>query len=104
MLSAWASGRCVALGPAGPPSWGHAAVPAWRCLADAVLNATAPSIRALLRALPPPGVIFAPGRGPAVLVGLQTADHRRLASPVQEAQGPPAPGDRTRIVRFPVGE
>ena len=32
------------------------------------------------------------------------ADHRRLASPVEEAQGPPAPGDRTRIVRFPVGE
>jgi hypothetical protein len=39
-----------------------------------------------------------------VLVGLQTADHRRLASPVQEEQGPPAPGDRTRIVRFPVGK
>ena len=39
-----------------------------------------------------------------MLVGLQTADHRRLASPVQEEQGPPAPGDRTRIVRFPVGK
>ena len=39
-----------------------------------------------------------------MLVGLQTADHRRLAAPVQEAQGPPAPGDRTRIVRFPVGK
>jgi hypothetical protein len=39
-----------------------------------------------------------------VLVGPQTADHRRPTSPVQEAQGPSAPGDRTRIVRFPVGE
>ena len=39
-----------------------------------------------------------------MLVGLQTADHRRLVSPVEEAQGPPAPGDRTRIMRFPVGE
>jgi hypothetical protein len=39
-------------------------------------------IRALLLPLPPPGIIFAPGRGPAVLVGLQTADHIRLASPV----------------------
>ena len=39
-----------------------------------------------------------------MLVGLQTADHIRLASPVQETQGPPAPDDRTRIVRFPVGE
>ena len=39
-----------------------------------------------------------------MLVGLQTADHIRLASPMQEAQGPPAPGDRTRIVRFPVGK
>ena len=37
-----------------------------------------------------------------MLVGLQTADHRRPTSPVQEAQGPPAPSDRTRIVRFPV--
>ena len=39
-----------------------------------------------------------------MLMGLQTADHRRLASPVQEKQCPPAPNDRTRIVWFPVGE
>ena len=35
---------------------------------------------------------------------LQTADHIRLASPVEEEQGPPTPSDRTRIVRFPVDE
>jgi hypothetical protein len=39
-----------------------------------------------------------------VLVRLQTADHIRLASPVQEEQGPPTPSDRTWIVRFPVDE
>ena len=39
-----------------------------------------------------------------MLVRLQTADHKRLASPVEKEQGPPAPGDRTRIVRFPMGE
>ena len=37
-------------------------------------------------------------------VRLQTADHRRLPSPVQEKQGPPAPSDRARIVRFTVCE
>jgi hypothetical protein len=35
---------------------------------------------------------------------LHTADHRRLASPVQEEQGAPAPGHRTRIMRFTMGE
>ena len=39
-----------------------------------------------------------------MLVRLQTADHKRLASPVEKAQGPPAPGDRTWIVRFPMGK
>ena len=56
----------------------------------------------LLLPLPPPGVIFAPGRGPAVRGGLQTADHIRLASPVQEEEGAPAPGNRTWIMRFAV--
>jgi hypothetical protein len=37
-------------------------------------------------------------------VRLQTADHRRLPSPVQEAQGATAPCDRARIVRFTVCE
>ena len=37
-----------------------------------------------------------------MLMRLHTADHIRLASPVQEAQGPPTPSDRTWIVRFPV--
>jgi hypothetical protein len=39
-----------------------------------------------------------------VLVRLQTADHRRLASPVQEEQGAAAPCDWARIMRFPVCE
>jgi hypothetical protein len=39
-----------------------------------------------------------------MLVGLHTADHIRLASPVQEAEGAPAAGDRTRILWLPVGE
>src|SRR5947208_9882082 len=56
----------------------------------------------LLRALPPPCVIFSPRRRPAVLVRLQTAAHRRLTSPVQEEQGATAPRDRARIVRFTV--
>jgi hypothetical protein len=38
-----------------------------------------------------------------VLLRLHTADQRRLASPVQEAQRAPAPGDRTRIVGFAIG-
>jgi hypothetical protein len=50
----------------------------------------------------PPRVIFAPGRRPAVLVRLHTADHIRLASPVQKEQGAPAPGHRARIMRFAV--
>ena len=62
------------------------------------------SIRALLRAPPPPGVIFSPGRHPAVMVWLHTADHIRRASPVQKEQGTRAPGDRTRIMRFAVGD
>jgi hypothetical protein len=39
-----------------------------------------------------------------VFVGLQIAAQRRLPSPVQEKQSPPTPGDRARIVRFPMGE
>jgi len=39
-----------------------------------------------------------------VLVRLQTADHIRQASPVQEAQGARAVGDRARIMRFTVCE
>jgi hypothetical protein len=35
---------------------------------------------------------------------LHTADHKGGASPVQEAEGAPAAGDRTGILRFPVGE
>src|SRR4029453_13281873 len=35
---------------------------------------------------------------------LHTADHIRLASPVQEEQGTPAPGHRARIMRFAMGE
>src|SRR4051794_23040020 len=54
--------------------------------------------------MPPPDVIFAPGRSPAVLVGLHTADHIGGASPVQEAEGAPAAGHRTCIMGFPVGE
>jgi hypothetical protein len=39
-----------------------------------------------------------------MLMRLQTADHIRLASPVQKAQRAPAPGHRARIMRFPVDE
>jgi len=39
-------------------------------------------VGAQLVGLPPPGIIFAPGRGPAVLLRLHTADYIRLASPV----------------------
>ena len=39
-----------------------------------------------------------------MLVWLHTADHKGGASPVQEEEGTPAAGDRTRILRFPVGE
>ena len=39
-----------------------------------------------------------------MLVRLQTADHIRLASPVQEEQGAPAPDDGTRIMGFAIGE
>jgi hypothetical protein len=39
-----------------------------------------------------------------VLVRLQTADHIRQASTVQEAQGALAAGDRARIMRFTVCE
>ena len=35
---------------------------------------------------------------------LHTADHKGGASPVQEAEGAPAAGDRTGSLRFPVGE
>jgi hypothetical protein len=62
------------------------------------------AVGALLVGMPPPGVIFAPGRRPTVLIWLHTADHIRLPSPVQEAEGAPAAGDWTRIMRFPVGE
>jgi hypothetical protein len=37
-----------------------------------------------------------------MLVRLQTADHIRLASTVQQAQRAPAAWDRTRIMRFPM--
>jgi hypothetical protein len=60
-------------------------------------------IGAQLVSIPPPGIIFAPRGRPAVLLRLHTADQRRLASPVQEAQRAPAPGDRTRIVGFAIG-
>ena len=36
--------------------------------------------------------------------GLHTADHKGGASPVQEAEGASAAGDRTEILRFPVSE
>jgi hypothetical protein len=39
-----------------------------------------------------------------VLLRLHTADHIRLASPVQKAQGATAPGDRTGIVGVAIGE
>jgi hypothetical protein len=39
-----------------------------------------------------------------VLVRLQTADHIRLASPVQEAQRATAPCDGTGIMGFAIGE
>ena len=45
-----------------------------------------------------------PGRRPAVLLRLHTADHIRRASPVQEAQGTRAAGDWARIMRFAVYE
>jgi hypothetical protein len=62
------------------------------------------SVGALLVSLPPPRVIFAPWGRPTMLVWLHTADHKGGASPVQEAEGAPAAGDRTGILRFPVGE
>ena len=61
-------------------------------------------VEALLVRLPPPRVIFAPRGRPPMLVWLHTADHIGLASPVQEAQGAPAPGHRARIMRFAMGE
>lgn len=39
-----------------------------------------------------------------MLLRLQTADHIRLPSPVQEEQGAPAACDRARIMRFPMGD
>ena len=39
-----------------------------------------------------------------MLVRLQTADHIRLASLVQEAQRATAPCDRTRIMGFAIGD
>jgi hypothetical protein len=60
-------------------------------------------IKALLFT-PPPGVIFAPGGRPAVFARLQTADHRRPASPVQEEQHATAPCHRARILRLSVFE
>ena len=39
-----------------------------------------------------------------MLVWLHTADHIRRASPVQEEQGARATGDRTRIMRFAMGD
>jgi hypothetical protein len=50
----------------------------------------------------PPCVIFAPRRRPAVMVWLQTADHIRQTSTVQEEQGTTAAFDRARIMRFTV--
>ena len=61
-------------------------------------------VGALLVRLPPPRVIFAPRGRPPMLVWLQTADHKRGASPVQEAEGAAAAGDRTGILRFPMGQ
>src|SRR5689334_13166185 len=49
-------------------------------------------------------IIFAPGRRPAMLGRLHTADHRRLAAPVQTEQGAPAPCHRARILRCARGE
>ena len=62
------------------------------------------AIRALLRGLSPPGIIFAPGRRSPVFVWLQTADHIRLASSMQEEQGTTALSNRTRIIRYTVCE
>ncbi len=39
-----------------------------------------------------------------MMVWLHTADHIRRASPVHKEQGARAPGDRTRIMRFAVGD
>jgi hypothetical protein len=50
--------------------------------------------------MPPPCVIFPPRRRPAVIVWLQTADHIRQTSTVQEEQGATAAFDRARIMRF----
>jgi len=61
-------------------------------------------VRALLLAPPPPGGIFAPGRRPAVLLRLHTADHIRRASPVQEEQSAPTACDWARIMGFTVGK
>ena len=69
-----------------------------------ICEADRAAIRALLRGQPPPGIIFSPGRRPPVPMRLQTADHRRRASPVQEEQGAAAPCDWARIMRFPVCE
>ena len=50
----------------------------------------------------PPCVIFPPRRRPAVIVRLQTADHIRRASTMQEEQSATAAFDRARIMRFTV--
>ena len=39
-----------------------------------------------------------------MLLRLHTADHIRLASPVQEEQGAVAPCDRTRVMGFAMGD
>ena len=54
--------------------------------------------------MPPPGIIFTPGRRATVFVGLQTADHKGLPSPVEKEEGALAACDRARIMRLPVGE
>jgi hypothetical protein len=85
------------------PTRGMVALGAWRCgPRGPEVNRTV--VRAQLVGLPPPGIIVAPGRGPAVLVGLHTANHRGRTSPVQKAQRASAARDWTGILRFTVCE
>ena len=61
-------------------------------------------IRDLLRGTPPPGIIFAPRRTPAVLLRLHTANQIRRPSLVQEQQCTATALDGTRIMWFSILE
>ena len=93
--------RCAR--PDGFPTWAQS-VSAHRsfCLRGHEFDGAV--IRACLLPLAPPGVIFAPGRWPAMLAWLHTADHIRPASTMREPQFPPTPVHGTRIMRFAIDQ